>query len=582
MSEEAGPYKGQDRFECRGNVLKDLEETGHLEKTVNHDLAIGHCYRCKTIVEPYLSEQWFVKIKPLADEAIKAVKDGRVKIIPSGWENSYFDWMENIRDWCISRQIWWGHRIPVWYCDDCGEIIVTREDPRGCPKCGNAGLRQDPDVLDTWFSSALWPFSTLGWPADTEDLRRFYPTSVLVTAFDILFFWVARMAMMGLRFMGDVPFRDVYIHAIVRDAEGMKMSKSKGNVIDPLIMTEKYGADAFRFTLCAFAAQGRDIKFQEERVQGYRHFINKLWNATKFIIMNLGDGYAAPSSVELEERFSRQIPSLDLASRWILSRLAHAVDELNSALGDYRFNDAANGLYQFVWHEFCDWYIEAVKTTMSDDVRDCLLFVLETVLRLLHPFMPFLTEEIWQDLPVKKEKDSVTVSPFPGGLPRYPEAEAEMAHVMDAVTGVRNIRGELNIPPAEELEVFIRTSTGAAEKTLTDNVQYIKKLARAKAVAIGLEMAKPKGSYTSVKDELEVYVTLRGVLNIEAEMDRLRKEKKKLEESIILLQRKLHNSEFLERAPKEIVGKERQKFDELLSKQEKILESIEKISGLEV
>jgi valyl-tRNA synthetase len=583
MTRNAGAkYEGLDRYECRRLVEEDLKEQGYFVKQERHFHAVGRCYRCKTTIEPLSTPQWYVKVEPLAREAIRAVRDKRIRIIPEGWENSYFSWMENINDWCISRQIWWGHRIPVWYCDECGEIIVSREDPRDCPKCGNKGLRQDPDVLDTWFSSALWPFSTLGWPAETEDLKRFYPTSVLVTAFDILFFWVARMAMMGLRFMGDAPFRDVYIHAIVRDAEGMKMSKSKGNVIDPLIMTEKYGADAFRFTLCAFAAQGRDIKFQEERVQGYRHFINKLWNATKFIVMNLDEGQAAPSTLALRDRFSKQVPSLDLASMWILSRLAHTVDDLDSALRDYRFNDAANSVYQFVWHEFCDWYIEAAKTTMSDDVRQCLLFVLETVLRLLHPFMPFLTEEIWQDIPIEKEKDSITVSPFPGGLPRYPEAEAEMAHVMDAITGVRNIRGELNIPPAEELEVSIRTFSGTAEKTLTENVQYIKKLARAKTVAIGLQMAKPKGSYTSVKDEMEVYVTLRGVINIEAEMDRLRKEKKKLEESIILLQKKLHNSEFIERAPREIVGKERRKFDELLLKQEKIMESIEKISRLEV
>jgi valyl-tRNA synthetase len=583
MTRNAGAkYEGLDRYECRKLVEEDLKEQGYFQKQERHFHAVGRCYRCKTTIEPLSTAQWYVKVEPLAKEAIRAVRDKSIRIIPEGWENSYFSWMENIRDWCISRQIWWGHRIPVWYCDDCGEIIVSREDPESCPKCGNKMPRQDPDVLDTWFSSALWPFSTLGWPGQTEDLERFYPTSVLVTAFDILFFWVARMAMMGLRFMEEVPFRDVYIHAIVRDAEGLKMSKSKGNVIDPLIMTEKYGADAFRFALSAFAAQGRDIKFQEARVQGYRNFINKLWNATKFILMNLGEAQAVPSAHELRERFAEHPPSLDLASRWILSRLAHTVEEVNSALGEYRFNDAANGIYQFLWHEFCDWYIEAAKTTMTEDVRHCLLHVLETVLRLLHPFMPFLTEEIWQDIPIEKEKDSITVSPFPENLAKAPEAEAEMTLVMDAVTGVRNIRGELNIPPADELEVVIKTSTGTAAKTLKDNLHYIKKLARAKTVTIGTDVAKPKGSYTSVKDEMEVYVTLKGVLDIDAEMERLRKEKKKLEGSILLVQKKLHNSEFLERAPKEVVGKERRKFDELLSRQEKILESIEKISGLEV
>ncbi|GAB4389195.1 MAG: valine--tRNA ligase [Thermodesulfovibrionales bacterium] len=582
MTRAAGAgYEGMDRYQCRKAVVRDLKEQGFLERQEKHVHSVGHCYRCKTTIEPLATPQWYVKVEPLAVEALAAVREGRIRIIPEGWENSYYSWMENIRDWCISRQIWWGHRIPVWYCDNCGRTVVSRTDPDRCPDCGGA-LRQDPDVLDTWFSSALWPFSTLGWPDDTEDLRAFYPTSALVTAFDILFFWVARMAMAGLKFMGREPFRDVYIHAIVRDAEGQKMSKSKGNVVDPLILIDKYGADAFRFTLAAFAAQGRDIRFSEKRVQGYRHFINKIWNATRFIMMNL-EGGAASGPVDLAawaEGQGRE-PSLPLAGRWIMSRLALAVEEMDRALSEYRFNDAANGVYSFVWHEFCDWYIETAKAEMTDETRRCLLYVLETSLRLLHPFMPFLTEEIWQALPVARERVSIAVSRFPAGLARDPAAEAEMNYVMDAVTGIRNIRGEVNIPPAEELDVFIKTATGAAEKALKENVHYLARLARARSVAIGMDTAKPGGSYTSVKGEMEVYVTLKGVLNLEAERERLVKEKKKLDESIMLIQRKLHNEEFLKRAPVEVVRKEQEKYEELVAMQEKVIVSLEKIKTLE-
>jgi valyl-tRNA synthetase len=374
MTMNAGPrYEGLDRHEARRLVVEDLKKGGYFVKEEQHAHSVGHCYRCKTIIEPYSTPQWYVKIGPLARQAMAVVRDKRIRIVPATWENSYFSWMENIRDWCISRQIWWGHRIPAWYCNECGEITVAREDPSSCPKCRAAELRQDPDVLDTWFSSALWPFSTMGWPEETEDVKTYYPTSVLVTAFDILFFWVARMIMMGLKFMKDVPFQDVYIHAIVRDAEGRKMSKSKGNVIDPLILIDKYGADAFRFTLAAFAAQGRDVRFSEDRVQGYRHFINKLWNATRFILMNLGDAYEPPSTAELLKRAERvrKDDGALFASRWVLSRLAAVAEEAHEALEGYRFNDAAGAVYQFAWHEFCDWYIEMAKPEMSDETRDC-------------------------------------------------------------------------------------------------------------------------------------------------------------------------------------------------------------------
>ena len=350
-----GPYAGLDRFKAREVMLADLEKQGLLEKQEDYLHSVGHCYRCKTMVEPILSKQWFVKVGPLAEEALKAVQDGRTKIVPVQWEKTYYEWMTNIRDWCVSRQIWWGHRIPAWYCS-CGEVIVSRTTPEKCPSCGSSELTQETDVLDTWFSSALWPFSTMGWPDQTPELAKFYPTSCLVTGFDILFFWVARMMMMGIKFMGEVPFTDVYIHALVRDASGQKMSKSKGNVIDPLIVMDQFGTDAFRFTLAAFAAQGRDIKMSEDRIAGYRNFVNKIWNAARFTLMNLGEDEPG----ELPEE-----PTLE--DRWILSRVSRVAQEVGKAIEEYRFNEAASAAYQFVWHEFCDWYLELAKGPLYDD-----------------------------------------------------------------------------------------------------------------------------------------------------------------------------------------------------------------------
>ncbi|MEE9165446.1 MAG: valine--tRNA ligase, partial [Nitrospinota bacterium] len=394
MSKEAGKYEGMDRFECRKKLLDDLEQNNLLVKTEDYVHSISHCYRCKTIIEPTISLQWFVRIKPLAEPAIQAVKEGKVKIIPKNWEKTYFDWMENIRDWCISRQIWWGHQIPAWHCASCSNTLVEKDTPEKCDKCEGTDLIQETDVLDTWFSSALWPFSTLGWPNKTKTLEVFYPTSVMVTGFDILFFWVARMIMMGIKFMGDVPFKHVYIHALVRDAEGKKMSKSKGNIIDPLKVMDTYGTDAFRFTLAAFAAHGRDIKLSEERIEGYRHFANKLWNASRFALMNISNHNAQPATGNLKPAFS-------LADRWILSRLNTAVKNVRKSLEEYRFNDAAEAIYQFLWHELCDWYIEIIKPRLygkeagKESAGEMLMLTLGTSLRLLHPFMPFITEEIW-------------------------------------------------------------------------------------------------------------------------------------------------------------------------------------------
>ncbi len=597
MTSDAGSgYAGLDRYECRKRVVRDLRELDLIGKEEKHRHAVGHCYRCKTIIEPLPTLQWYVNIKSLAKDAIAAVREKKIRIVPESWENAYFGWMENINDWCISRQIWWGHRIPVWYCremknEECKKrsgIVVLREEPQECPFCGSMNLIQDEDVLDTWFSSALWPFSTLGWPERTDDLREFYPTSVLITAFDILFFWVARMIMMGLKFMNDAPFREVYIHAIIRDATGQKMSKSKGNVIDPLIMINKYGTDAFRFTLCAFAAQGRDIRFSEERVEGYRHFVNKLWNAARFIMMNIKAGAETRGQEDTENSLFHRAavsprPELGLAGRWILSRLASTVDDVNKALEDYRFNDAANSVYHFVWHEFCDWYIEMSKTELGnvksgEGVLWCLLYTLETSLRLLHPFMPYVTEEIWQNIYQKSEKGkSIVISEYPGALPRDADAEKEMSHVIEAIMGMRTIRGELNISPSAEIKAAIRTFSDEITGLLKPNLHYIKRLARASDVEIAYDVKKPSDSAACIKDSMEVYVPIKGLLNIDSEIDRLNKEKARVEEAMAFVDAKLLNEDFLRRAPEEVVGKEKAKYQEFSTKRERIEENIKKL-----
>lgn len=453
--------------------------------------------------------------------------------------------------------------------------VCLRDDLKECPECGSRNIIRDPDVLDTWFSSALWPFSTLGWPEKTDDLKTFYPTSVLVTGFDILFFWVARMIMMGLKFMDEAPFRDVYIHALVRDSKGQKMSKSKGNVIDPLLMIDKYGADAFRFTLAAFAAQGRDVRFSEERVEGYRHFINKLWNATKFILSNSESG----------ERQRPEIESLDLASRWILSRLAFTADEVNRNLENYRFNDAANSIYHFVWHEFCDWYIEFTKPVLyhGDDeekakVINCLFFVLEKTIQLLHPFIPHVTEELWNS--VFGYSESIMISPYPSELPEYPDAEEKMDYIINAVTGIRSIRGELNIAPSLEIKADIKTSAKDVEDILKGNLTAIMKLTRCRDINIGSDIKRLKGSAVSVKDKMEIYIPIEGLLDVKSEIDRLQKEKSKIDDGMAMLNKKLSNEDFLKNAPKAIVEKERAKFDDLNRRKEKIEENIKILNAV--
>ncbi|MBW2038262.1 MAG: valine--tRNA ligase [Deltaproteobacteria bacterium] len=571
MTAESGPYKGLDRFQCRERIVEDFQRDGTLLKIEDYHHSVGHCYRCKTMVEPFLSKQWFVRTKPLAEPALKAVEEKQTRIIPPMWERTYFDWMRNIRDWCISRQIWWGHRIPAWYCEDCGQATVARDEPEICSHCGSPRLRQETDVLDTWFSSALWPFSTMGWPDETVELKLFYPTSVLVTGFDILFFWVARMMMMGLKFMGNVPFRDIYIHALVRDIEGQKMSKTRGNVIDPLVMIEKYGTDAFRFSLAAFAAQGRDIRLSEERIEGYRNFANKIWNAARFSSMNLRD-------------YQDDHEGMDLAvcstpDKWILAKLNQAIAEATRALEEYRFNEGAQVLYHFVWHELCDWYLELIKPYLyqgSDGSRKTitqktLVYVLDKTLTLLHPYMPFITEEIWQRLP--HDGESIMVADYPEVKPELVDEGAvkEMERIMGVITGVRNIRGEMGIPPLTFVDVILVTEDEEIAFSLGKYLDFVKDLARVREVMILTRGERPRAAATALADGVEVFVPLQGVVeDPQREQRRLTKELRRLLDELELTQRKLANESFLTKAPPEVVNKERERLQEFSSLKEKL------------
>lgn len=580
MTAEAGIYAGLDRYTCRKKVVKDLEKGGYLAKVENYRHRVGHCYRCHSVVEPMLSLQWFVSTKPLAEKSMAAVRDGRTRIIPVKWEKDYFLWLENIEDWCISRQIWWGHRIPAWYCRDCEETIVSADTPVSCRKCSGKNLEQDPDVLDTWFSSALWPFSTMGWPDETPELRRFYPTSVLVTGFDILFFWVARMMMMGLHFMKEVPFRDVYVHALVRDAQGQKMSKSKGNVIDPVTMMDQYGTDALRFTLTALAVQGRDVKLSEERIEGYKHFVNKIWNASRLVLMNL-DG--SRPQTDLPARPSH------LVHRWILSRLQRVISEVQDAMENYHFNQYAHLLYQFIWHEYCDWYLEMIKPHLYGDdpaskstAQAVALRVLSEILVLLHPIMPFVTEEIWQKLPHS------TGSIMQARLPIFQaqwvddEAEEQMDLIMNVVNGIRNIRGEMNVPPASRVEVACLCATDAEKKLISEHQGTIRDLGRLSRLDVGLagEMQKPSIAASAVTGQVEIHVVLKGVLDFEVEARRLEKELAKMEKEFGFTQKKLQNEDFLQRAPADVIEKEREKNARLGEKLDKLKHLYDRVKAL--
>jgi valyl-tRNA synthetase len=582
MTSEAAIFAHLDRFEARKAVIEALKKEKLLEKIEPYRHSVGHCYRCHTMVEPNLSRQWFVKVKPLAQQAIKAVKSGQTRIIPEMWTKTYYDWMENIRDWCISRQIWWGHQIPAWTCADCDAMIVSMEAPQSCTQCGGAKLVQETDVLDTWFSSALWPFSTMGWPEKTPLLRTFYPTSVLVTAFDILFFWVARMMMMGIQFMKDVPFKDVYVHALVRDEEGKKMSKSTGNVIDPLTVIEQYGTDAFRFTLAAFAAQGRDVKMSEKRIEGYRHFVNKLWNAARFALMHIDQPY---------EKIN--FDGLSLPDRWILSRLQRVTQTVVEALEGYRFNEAAAGIYNFVWHEFCDWYLEAIKPALYEkegpQKKETTLGVLRRVMHdtliLLHPFMPFVTEEIWHKLP--GTQGSIMKAVFPADrkdradISREKNIESEMDLLIELISAVRNIRGEMNISPSLNLTATVQTKEKNIKTTMEQHQDIILNLAKLKAFTVNESAERPKSSATTVVGGATIFVPLEGIIDFSKESQRLEKEMSKLAKELTTVSKKLENAGFLSKAPNDVVEQVKTKHSRLQEKQQKLQSNLDRIKEID-
>ncbi len=582
INENGIHYSGMDRYECRKAIVKELDQKGFLVKTEPYNVSLGRCYRCKDVVEPLISKQWFVKVETLARDALEAVKDGTTTIVPEHWTKTYYEWMTNIRDWCISRQIWWGHRVPAWNCEDCNEIIVARETPTECPSCKGSRLNQETDVLDTWFSSALWPFSTMGWPDDTPLLRAYYPTSCLVTGFDILFFWVARMMMMGLKFLDDVPFTDVYIHALVRDESGKKMSKSLGNVIDPLMVMDRHGTDAFRFTLAALAAQGRDIRMSEKRIEGYRHFMNKIWNAARFALPHL-EGIEGELS-------SNDLQSLSLSERWIVSRLNGTVREVHESIGEYRFNDAAQALYQFTWHEFCDWFIEAAKLPLGGDDADSarraahvLKYVLDSLMRLLHPFIPFITEEIADKIP--GNGNTIVSGPFPI-FDRFridPESEAEMGLIMELITSVRTIRAEMNLPPSKKLPVIVYPSTRDEQALVELNRKMIAVLGRMSEMELldpNKPLRAPGMSATAVVGNMRVFVPLEGIVDPDAEIARLDKEIAKIEKELSTVEKKLSNENFLSKAKPEAVQKQQDRKEVLSSKKSGLGEALEKMTKL--
>ncbi len=558
-----GEFAGLDRFKARAEVIKRFKELGLMgeEKPLTH--SVGHCYRCHTAVEPMVSLQWFVKVKPLADEAIKAVQEGRTKIIPKMWENSYFEWMFNIRDWCISRQIWWGHRIPAWHCKACGETTVSETDIDTCPKCNSGNIEQETDVLDTWFSSALWPFSTMGWPEKTQTLAKFYPTSVLVTAFDILFFWVARMMMMGIKFMGEVPFRHAYIHALIRDQHGQKMSKTKGNVIDPLTMVDKYGADAFRFTLAAFAAQGRDIRLSEDRIEGYRNFVNKIWNASRFLFMNMGDTVPPIDPAELRDE-----------DKWILTKLSAMVKNVEKAIEGYEFNSAASELYQFFWMSFCDWYVELIKERLfKDDAKNAAVaaagYVLEKALVAMHPFMPFVTEHIWQHL---TGKETIMKASYPEAEYEYPNETGAMDSTIELIGLIRNIRGEYNVNPGQILDVYVTTTDKDTIRLIDEKMPIIRRMAKVSGVTVADKA--PENAASQVSAGYAVYIPLSGLVDTEAELAKLNKELATLDKDYALYSGKLKNEKYLAKAAPEVIEKDRAKVADVESQMAKTKEAI--------
>jgi valyl-tRNA synthetase len=586
MTAEAGPFAGIDRYECREKLVERLSEGGFLVKVAEYDHNVGRCDRCTTVVEPKISMQWFLNVDSLAKPAIEAVENGSIQFVPDAFKKRYFEWMYNIHDWCISRQLWWGHRIPAWYCDACGEIIVSRTTPERCSKCGGV-LRAETDILDTWFSSALWPFSTMGWPAKTADLALFYPTDVLITGPDIIFFWVARMIMMGLKFMNDIPFREVHINGIVRDANRDKMTKTRGNVIDPRQLIEKYGADAVRFTLASMAVPGTDIPFSTDRMKGYSAFANKVWNAARFVLMNLKESDAAVAAEAIDELASRERNLLPIEDRWILHRLNQVSGEIAEALGKYRFHEASSLIYQFIWHELCDWYIELIKpvltgTDVPEEVRakrvGILVHVMDFAMRLLHPFMPFITEEIWQRVP--HAGASIMVQEFP--VPRPPREDKEAAEgmgaLMDLITCLRSARAEMNIEPKKALDVTLVVPDGAIQKLVCANLDKVRLLARLDATSFAAELPAHGAQLKGVWKYGEFGLDLDGAVDFQAERERMQKELNRIKDEIQKIVKKLNSHEFVDRAPEHVVQDNRTRHTGLLTRLERLEGNLNRLS----
>jgi len=578
MNENAGEYQGLKREECRKQVVKDLEMKGYLVKEEEHSHAVGHCQRCNTIIEPMISKQWFVRMKPLAEPAIKKVLNGEIQFIPERFTRIYINWMENIKDWCISRQLWWGHRIPVWYCRECGEVICTKVDPACCTNCGAGDLKQDEDVLDTWFSSALWPFSTMGWPEKSKDLEYFYPTSVLVTGRDIIFFWVARMIFSGIEHTGKVPFYHVNIHGLILDEKGRKMSKSLGNGIDPIEVIEKYGADTLRFSLITGVTPGNDVRFHWSKVENTRNFANKIWNAARFVLMNM-EGY---------EKIEPADEELALADRWIISRLNNVIEEITKLLERYEMGEAARIIYNFIWDEFCDWYIELAKPRLTHPntarekvvVQNVLRDVLVDILRLLHPFMPFISEEIYQHLPGHSDTIMLDPWPVPNVDRMWPDAVDDMEQIMNIIRAVRNIRAEFNITPGSKIRSVIVVRNKNKRQVVEINRAYIQEMAGICELKIAEILdAKPRQVVSALTSMAEIYIPLEGVIDIDKETARLTKELQVAESELQKAESKLNNEKFLSRAPVEVIDKERAKAEEAKIKKEGVLQRLRILKG---
>ncbi|MVO99693.1 valine--tRNA ligase [Paenibacillus lutrae] len=569
MNSNAGPYQGLDRADCRKKIVADLQEQGILVQIEEHIHQVGHSERSGAVVEPYLSTQWFVKMKPLADRAIEAQKNGTgVNFVPDRFEKIYLNWIENVRDWCISRQLWWGHRVPAWYCSDCQEVTVAHEDAHQCSHCGSENIRQDEDVLDTWFSSALWPFSTLGWPEQTEDLQRFYPTNVLVTGYDIIYFWVARMIFSGLEFTDQVPFQDVLMHGLIRDADGRKMSKSLGNGVDPLEVIANYGADAMRYMLSTSSTPGQDLRFRIERVEQTRNFANKIWNASRFALMNL-EGFTA-ADIDLSGE-------LGTADRWILHRLNETSREVTRLIDLYEFGETGRLLYNFIWDDLCDWYIEFSKLSLygqdeaaKKTTQSVLAYVLDRTQRLIHPFMPFISEEIWQHLP--HEGDTITLAAWPTYDEKFEAADAvrEMELLMDVIRAVRNIRAEVNVPMSKKVELLVKPSTPEAQTILLRNEEYIRRFCSTSELGISMDLASPDKAMTAVVTGAELFFPLAGLIDIGQEVARLEKEIQTLNGEVSRIEKKLSNEGFIAKAPAKVIEEEKAKMADYAEKRDKV------------